>query len=74
MGFVYQTKNPALGRVFCIRKNCEKKLALTRFHAGVLLVDHVNPTVAADNAAVFIAKLRGLKGIADLHLTSRLQN
>ena len=37
----------------------EAKLALTRFHAWVLLVDDVQAAFAAHNAAVFVAFFRG---------------
>ena len=35
------------------------KLALTRFHARILLVDDVQAALTAHNAAVFIAFFRG---------------
>jgi hypothetical protein len=44
-------------------------LALAGLHAGVLLVDHINPAVAADHSAVFVAELGRLKAVADLHDT-----
>src|SRR5580692_9399996 len=41
--------------------------ALARLEAGVLLVDDVGAAAAADDAAVLVALLQGLEGIADLH-------
>ena len=42
-------------------------LALARLEAGVLLIDDVNPALAADDAAAFFAQLGGFQRVSDLH-------
>jgi hypothetical protein len=42
-------------------------LALTRFEAGVFLVDHVGPATAADDAAIFVALLERAERVANFH-------
>src|SRR5215213_83408 len=45
-------------------------LALTSLEARVGLVDDVDAALAAHDAAVLVAQLHGLEGMADLHGTS----
>src|SRR4051794_4071482 len=47
-------------------------LALARLEAAVGLVDDVGAAPAADHAAVAVARLEGLQGVADLHGSGRL--
>ena len=42
-------------------------LALAGLHAGVLLVDHIDPAMAAHDTAVLVARLGRLQAVADLH-------
>src|SRR3954466_14749155 len=46
--------------------------ALARLEAAVRLVDDVGAAPAADHAAVAVARLEGLQGVADLHGLKRL--
>src|SRR4051812_30414266 len=46
--------------------------ALARLEATVGLVDHVGAAPAADHAAVAVARLEVLQGVADLHGLERL--
>jgi hypothetical protein len=46
------------------------RLTLTGFEPRILLVDHVDATLAADNAAVLVTLLERTEGIADLHDTA----
>ena len=48
---------------------CQGRLALplARLEAGVLLIDDVNPALAADDAAAFFAQLGGFQRVSDLH-------
>ena len=48
-----------------------QSLALARLEARVGLVDHVNATLAAHDAAVLVTLLERLQGINDLHARSR---
>ncbi len=43
------------------------RLALARFESRVLLIDEVDPALAAHDLAVFVARLRGLERIANFH-------
>ena len=46
------------------------ELALTSLEARVLLVDHIDPAFAADDAAVLVTLLERPEGIANLHDTA----
>jgi hypothetical protein len=50
-----------------LRQAAQAKLALTRFHAWVLLVDDVQAAFAAYDAAVFVAFFRGFQGAKNFH-------
>jgi len=54
---------------FCPAMAAGAKLALAGFHAGVFLVDDIDPAMAADHAAIFIARLGRFQGVTDLHLS-----
>ncbi|RCL08623.1 hypothetical protein BJI49_04435 [Acetobacter pasteurianus] len=43
------------------------KLALTSFHARVLLVDNINPAATTHYTAVFIAHFGRLQAVSDFH-------
>jgi hypothetical protein len=59
-------KNSGTWSLFFYLKKTEG-LALARFHARVLLVDHVQAAFAAHNAAVFITLFRGFEGAENFH-------
>jgi hypothetical protein len=43
------------------------QLALTRLEAGVLFVDHEDPTFTADHTAVFVTLLQRFERISNTH-------
>ncbi len=44
-----------------------RKLALTSLHTGILFIDHINTTLAADNAAIAVSGLQSFKRICNFH-------
>jgi len=62
----FLNKKPGASRVFQPHKT-ERGLALAGFHPRVLFVDHIDPAVAADDTAVFVASFRGFQRVTDLH-------
>src|SRR4051812_8704210 len=53
-----------------MRKRREYRLTLAGFEPRILLVDHVNATLAADDAAVLVTLLERPEGVANLHDTA----
>ncbi len=60
-------------RFFLSRLICEKRSALAGLKTRVRFVNHINTTLATHNAAVFIAQLRRLQGISNLHNQASLR-
>src|SRR6516165_2409393 len=65
------SKKPGRVPGFLQMRKKRRVLALAGFHARVLLVDHVHPAMAADDAAILVAGFRGFQGVTDLHNSSR---
>jgi hypothetical protein len=49
------------------QKAAQYRLTLTGFEPRILLVDHVNAALAADDAAVLVTLLERTERITDLH-------
>ena len=47
-------------------------LALTRFHAWVLLIDHIQAALTAHHAAVFVALFGGFERAENFHNNTRM--
>jgi hypothetical protein len=56
-----------LGACPCAGTKRRLRLALTRFHAWVLLVDDIQAALAAHDAAVFVTLFRGFEGAENFH-------
>ena len=52
------------------RKAAQYRLTLAGFEPRILLVDHVNAALAADDAAVLVTLLERAERVANLHRTA----